>query len=83
VLGGQVGVVGHISIAKGSQVQAQSGISRSIVEEDKKWAGSPAVPYSNNMRSQVVIQRLPDLEKRIEELEKIIAELRKNEGISN
>jgi UDP-3-O-[3-hydroxymyristoyl] glucosamine N-acyltransferase len=78
VLGGQVGVVGHISIAKGSQVQGQSGIGRTITEENKKWAGSPAVPYSNNMRSQVVIQRLPDLEKRIEELEKIIAELRKD-----
>ncbi|MDB5032069.1 UDP-3-O-(3-hydroxymyristoyl)glucosamine N-acyltransferase [Mucilaginibacter sp.] len=78
ILGGQVGVVGHINIAKGSQVQAQSGISRTIVDENKKWAGSPAVAYNNNMRSQVVIQRLPDLEKRIEELEKIIAELRKD-----
>lgn len=77
ILGGQVGIVGHISIAKGSQVQAQSGISRTIVDEGKKWAGTPAVGYSNNMRSQVVIQRLPELEKRIEELEKIIAELRK------
>jgi UDP-3-O-[3-hydroxymyristoyl] glucosamine N-acyltransferase len=77
VLGGQVGVVGHISIAKGSQVQAQSGISRSIMDEGKKWAGSPAVSYANNMRSQVVVQRLPDLEKRVVELEKIIAELRK------
>jgi len=35
ILGGQVGVVGHINIAKGSQVQAQSGISRTIVDEDK------------------------------------------------
>jgi UDP-3-O-[3-hydroxymyristoyl] glucosamine N-acyltransferase len=78
ILGGQVGVVGHISIAKGTQVQAQSGISRTITEEDKKWAGSPAFAYSSNMRSQVVVQRLPELEKRILELEKIIAELRKD-----
>jgi len=78
ILGGQVGVVGHISIAKGSQVQAQSGISRTIVDEGKKWAGSPAVAYSNNMRSQVVVQRLPELEKKVEELTKIIAELKKN-----
>jgi UDP-3-O-[3-hydroxymyristoyl] glucosamine N-acyltransferase len=83
ILGGQVGVVGHINIAKGTQVQAQSGISRTITDEDKKWAGSPAVAYNNNMRSQVVIQRLPELEKRIQELEKIIAELRKDEDISN
>jgi UDP-3-O-[3-hydroxymyristoyl] glucosamine N-acyltransferase len=77
VLGGQVGVVGHISIAKGSQVQAQSGISRPITEEGKKWAGAPAVPYGNNMRSNVVISRLPELERRVTELENIIAELRK------
>ncbi|MCC8425042.1 UDP-3-O-(3-hydroxymyristoyl)glucosamine N-acyltransferase [Mucilaginibacter sp. UR6-11] len=78
ILGGQVGVVGHISIARGSQVQAQSGIGRTIDEENKKWAGTPAFAYSSNMRSQVVIQRLPELEKRIQELEKIIAELRKS-----
>lgn len=78
ILGGQVGVVGHISIAKGTQVQAQSGIGRTITEENKKWAGTPAFGYSNNMRSQVVIQRLPELEKRIQELEKTIAELRKD-----
>jgi UDP-3-O-[3-hydroxymyristoyl] glucosamine N-acyltransferase len=77
IIGGQVGIVGHISIAKGSQVQAKSGISRSIVEEGKKWAGAPAVSYSANMRSQVVINRLPELEKRIAELEKLITELRR------
>jgi len=76
IIGGQAGIVGHISIAKGSQIQAQSGIGRSITEESKKWAGSPAVPYASNMRSQVVINRLPELEKKINELEKIIAELR-------
>jgi UDP-3-O-[3-hydroxymyristoyl] glucosamine N-acyltransferase len=76
ILGGQVGLVGHITIAKGTQVQAQSGISKSIIEENKKWAGSPAFGYANNMRSQVVIQRLPELEKKVEELTKIIAELK-------
>jgi UDP-3-O-[3-hydroxymyristoyl] glucosamine N-acyltransferase len=76
ILGGQVGVVGHISIAKGSQVQAQSGIGRTITEEGKKWAGTPAFAYANNMRSQVVVQRLPELEKKVEELIKIIAELK-------
>jgi UDP-3-O-[3-hydroxymyristoyl] glucosamine N-acyltransferase len=80
ILGGQVGVVGHISIANGSQVQAQSGISRSLTDEGKKWMGTPATRYNDHMRSQVVIQRLPDLEKRILELEKIIAELHKSPG---
>lgn len=77
IVGGQVGMVGHISIAKGSQFQAQSGVGRSITEEGKKWAGSPAFAYGDNMRSQVIVQKLPDLEKRVRELEKIIAELKK------
>jgi len=78
IVGGQVGIVGHITVAKGSQIQAQSGISRSITEEGKKWMGSPAFPYNDHMRSQIVINRLPALEKRINELEKIITELKKD-----
>lgn len=76
MLGGQVGVVGHISLAKGTQVQAQSGVSRSIKEEGKRWAGSPAIAYTAHMRSNVVVSRLPELEKRVNELEKIIKELK-------
>jgi UDP-3-O-[3-hydroxymyristoyl] glucosamine N-acyltransferase len=78
IIGGQVGMVGHISVAKGSQIQAQSGVSRPIGEEGKKWMGSPAFPYSDHMRSQIVFNRLPALEKRINELEKIITELKKD-----
>ncbi|MGV3705794.1 MAG: UDP-3-O-(3-hydroxymyristoyl)glucosamine N-acyltransferase [Arcticibacter sp.] len=74
IIGGQVGVVGHISIAKGSQVQAQSGINRAIVEEGKKWAGSPATTFNSQMRAQVIFNRLPDLEKKIEELERKLKE---------
>lgn len=71
-LGGQVGIAGHITVAKGTQVQAQSGINRSIDEEMKKWAGTPAAPYAAQMRMQVTFQRLPDLERRIEELERLL-----------
>jgi len=78
IVGGQVGIVGHITVAKGTQIQAQSGVSRSLIEEGKRWMGSPATGYTDHMRSQIVIQRLPALEKRINELEKIIAELQKS-----
>jgi UDP-3-O-[3-hydroxymyristoyl] glucosamine N-acyltransferase len=70
IIGGQVGIVGHITIAKGSQIQAKSGINRSLEEEGKKWAGAPATSYSQNMRAQVVLQRLPELERKIEKLER-------------
>ena len=71
-LGGQVGIAGHISIASGSQVQAQSGINRTIEKEGKKWAGTPAASYAAQMRMQVTFQRLPELERRIEELERLL-----------
>jgi len=72
VIGGQVGIVGHISIANGSQIQAQSGVNRTIVEEGKRWSGTPAAPYNAQMRSQVVYSRLPELERRLEELEQLL-----------
>lgn len=74
VIGGQVGIVGHITLAKGTQIQAKSGISRSIEDEGKKWAGAPATTYNQHMRAQVVLNRLPDLERRIEELERKLQE---------
>lgn len=73
ILGGQVGVVGHIHVANGSQVQAQSGINRTITKENKKWSGNPLSPYTSQLRSQVLYLRLPELEQRIKELEKIIS----------
>lgn len=77
ILGGQVGLVGHIQIASGSQIQAQSGVNRSIVEENKKWGGTPSLPYSSNLRSHVFYAKLPSIEKRISELEFVIRDLKK------
>lgn len=78
ILGGQVGLVGHITIADGTQVQAQSGINRSIKESNGKWGGTPASPFTSQLRSQVVYTRLPELEKRVKELENLISELKKD-----
>ena len=72
IIGGQVGVVGHITLAKGTQIQAKSGINKSIEEEGKKWGGAPATTFQNYMRSQVIIQRLPEIEKKLEELQKAL-----------
>ena len=70
VMGGQVGTVGHISIAKGSQIAAKTGVNRTLEEEGKKWGGMPVTTFTENYRSQVVFQRLPELEKKVLELEK-------------
>lgn len=76
IVGGQVGIVGHITLAKGTQIQAKSGINKSIEEEGKKWGGAPATTYQSYMRSQVVIQRLPEIEKKLDELEKALKGLK-------
>lgn len=75
IIGGQAGVVGHIHVPSRTQLQAQTGLSRTIKEEGQKWAGSPAATYQVHMRSVVALQRLPELEKKVAELEKIIKEL--------
>ncbi len=75
VVGGQVGFVGHLYIAPGSQFGAQSGITRSLTEPNKKYNGTPIQEYMGSMRSNATIRRLPELEKRIQELEKIITQL--------
>lgn len=76
ILGGQVGVVGHISIAKGSKINAKSGISKSILEEDQKWNGTPAQKFTDSLRSQAVLRRLPEIEKKIAELELLLKEIK-------
>ena len=77
VIAGQVGVVGHISIAKGSNIGAKSGVNNSIKEESKNWNGVPLTGYRDSLKIQVLMLRLPDMYKKIEELEKQILELSK------
>lgn len=77
VIGGQVGVAGHISIANGSQIQAKSGVNRSLTEEGKKWGGMPIAYFGQSQRSQVIYQRLPELERKLAELEKKIENISK------
>lgn len=77
VIGGQVGIVGHITIANGTNIGAKSGVSNSIKEENKSWNGHPLGSYRESLKTQVVIKRLPELEKKILELEKVIKDLTK------
>lgn len=70
MIGGQVGIVGHIEIADGTRIQAQSGVNRSIREQQTAIYGSPALPYQDFLRSYVLFRKLPELQERIAELEK-------------
>ena len=70
VIGGQVGFAGHIIIANGTKVGAQSGINKNIAEEGRSVNGTLAFNMRDNMRSQAIYRRLPDLERRVVDLEK-------------
>jgi UDP-3-O-[3-hydroxymyristoyl] glucosamine N-acyltransferase len=71
MIGGQAGIVGHIILGDGAKVNAQSGVSKSI-EPGKAVTGSPAHDFTSALRSQALIRKLPELEKRIKELEELV-----------
>ncbi len=73
VLGGQVGIGGHITIADYSQIGAQTGVASSITEPNKKWFGTSYMEMRDNLKSQTVFRKLPELLKRIEALEKLFS----------
>ena len=78
VIGGQVGIVGHIRMANRTSVGAQSGVSKAVKEEGSILFGSPAIEYSNQMKSIVVFKQLPELLRRVQELEKSLKELNRS-----
>jgi UDP-3-O-[3-hydroxymyristoyl] glucosamine N-acyltransferase len=66
--------VGHIKIADGTKINAQSGVSKTIEAPKTAVTGSPAFNYTSSLRSQAVYRKLPDLEQRIIALEKLLSE---------
>jgi len=70
LIGGQAGFVGHIVVADGVKVQAQSGVAKSIKEENTAVYGSPAIPYANYLKSYSVFRNLPQLAKEVNWLKK-------------
>ena len=83
ILGGGAGVRDHAVLGAGAKGGALAGIHRDVAAGEVV-VGSPAVPYSNFMREQAAIRRLPDLLKTIRELEArltaVEAEKRNEEG---
>ena len=74
-IGGQVGMVGHIHIADGTRINAQSGLSKSVVNPYTTLNGSPAFDYKSSLKSQAIFRNLPDLQHRLQKLEETVQEL--------
>lgn len=70
MFGGQVGLIGHINIASGVKIAAQSGITKDIKEEGIVIQGSPAFEFGPYQRSYLLFRNLPKLREQISELER-------------
>jgi UDP-3-O-[3-hydroxymyristoyl] glucosamine N-acyltransferase len=60
VLGGQVGVVGHIKIADKVQVAAKAGVTKSLTEPGK-YNGNPAIALSQHNRTAVLLRNIKQM----------------------
>jgi UDP-3-O-[3-hydroxymyristoyl] glucosamine N-acyltransferase len=73
-VGGQAGIVGHLKLGKGSQIGAQSGVTKSV-PADATVFGTPAAPLAFVKRLNAYLQRLPLLFDRTKRLEARVAKL--------
>lgn len=74
MMGGQVGVVGHLDIAAFTMIATRGGVSKTL-KRSGKYAGSPVVPLPEHNRTQVQLRKIDTYAKRINALEKRLAEL--------
>lgn len=69
ILAGQAGVAGHCTLGDGVILTAQSGVSHDV-PAGKMLSGSPAFDNRSWLRAMAVLERLPDMFRRISKLEK-------------
>lgn len=76
MFGGQVGLAGHLTIADGVKLAAQSGVGTSIRTKDDVFMGSPAIPASEYKKLYMHYRRLERLSKKMEALQQQLDELK-------
>ncbi len=59
VLGGQVGVVGHLTIGRGAQIAGSSNVNRDV-PPGSRWGGTPAKPVRAWFRELTTLARLAE-----------------------
>lgn len=69
LVGGQVGISGHLKIGDRVQIQAKSGVLKSI-KDDSVIMGYPAINYRDYNKSYVHFKNLPKIMKFINKLMK-------------
>jgi UDP-3-O-[3-hydroxymyristoyl] glucosamine N-acyltransferase len=75
VMAGRVGVKDHVHIGSGAVLGAMSGILASV-PENARLVGIPATPEKEQMRIQVALHRLPELQKEFKKMSQEIESLK-------
>lgn len=73
MMGGQVGVLGHVAVDNFTMIASRGGVSKSL--KSGKYRGSPAIPIHEYNRQEIHVRRLEEYVERVKELEKKTAEL--------
>lgn len=71
MLGGQVGVLGHVELEDQVLIATRGGVSKSL--KAGKYRGSPAIPIEQFHRQEVHVRKLEEYAERLKELEKKLA----------
>ena len=79
MMGGQVGIAGHITIGDHVNIGAQSGIPNHV-DSDCNLLGTPAMPARDYARAAVLIRKLPELNQTVRQLQKEIETLKRKLG---
>ncbi len=77
-LAGQVGISDHLKIGDGCIVGAKSGVMRNLTRG--AYSGIPATEHRKWLKTQAIIERLPDIYKKIRELERELEKLKSGGG---
>lgn len=73
-IAGQTGIAGHIKIGNNILIGPQAGVAQDV-PDGFMGGGSPLVDRQTYLRSSIIMQRLPELDKKVKRLEKELAEL--------
>lgn len=70
MLGGQVGVLGHVELEDQVMVATRGGVSKSL--KKGKYRGSPAIPIAEYNRHEVLLRNIEEFVERLKALESIV-----------
>jgi UDP-3-O-[3-hydroxymyristoyl] glucosamine N-acyltransferase len=68
ILAGQVGTAGHLTIGDGTVITAQSGVPNDV-PAGALYSGYPAVENREWLKMMAALNRLPELQRRVQQLE--------------